>query len=100
MLRVQCNQCGQSAYTDNTVTPDDALVCPCCPEGHQHGLSANTCHGEHPEAECTHPDPLACNVVSEQGSPCPGEHCGLGVSDCMVCRPVTITVLATPLLGG
>jgi hypothetical protein len=36
---------------------------------------------------------------------CPGGHCGVGVKDCTVCRPVTITMLPgaaniTVSLGG
>ena len=41
MLMVQCNQCGTSGFTNNGRYPDEAVQCPCCPEGHNHGKSAN-----------------------------------------------------------
>ena len=103
MLRVQCNQCQASAYTDNVDNPDDALACACCPQDHSHGLSANECPGagvNHGDASCPHPDPQACTVVTPPGEDCPGGHCGLGVPDCRVCRPVTITVMALVLPAG
>lgn len=103
MLRVQCNQCKATAYTDNGDNPDDALSCSCCPADHSHGLSANTCGGaalSHPDAACSHPDPIACNVITPAGEDCPGGHCGLGVPGCMVCRPVTITAIALVMPSG
>lgn len=40
MLTVTCLSCGASAQTSNAAWPDDALVCPCCPEPHGHGANA------------------------------------------------------------
>lgn len=97
MLRVQCNQCGTTAWTDNGDDPDSALSCGCCTQDHHHGQAANACPGaglNHSGAPCPHGDPQACTMVTPAGEDCPGSHCGLGVPDCTVCRPVTITVFA------
>ncbi len=95
MLRVQCNQCGKSAYTDNVLDPDSALACDCCPQQHDHAAAANACIGagvSHAGTPCPDSSPAACTVVTPEGEDCPGGHCGLGVDGCAVCRPVTITV--------
>jgi hypothetical protein len=102
LLRVACNQCNKSAYTDNGDNPDSSLSCGCCPQQHDHAANANACPGagmRHEGAACPQPDGGAqCLAVTGPGEPCPGGHCALGVPGCQVCRPVTITVfsLVTP----
>jgi|HubBroStandDraft_5_1064220.scaffolds.fasta_scaffold169259_2 hypothetical protein len=41
MLLVTCNTCGAQGFTLNGRYPDVAVECECCPEGHDHGKSAN-----------------------------------------------------------
>jgi hypothetical protein len=107
----ECNGCGRSV----TITDDDidlhmavdATGCGCCTENHHHGQAASACPGKggnHPGAECPHPDPVACTVLTPEGEECPGGHCGLGIPGCSVCRPLTITllpgsVIVTPVGG-
>ena len=117
MLHVECQGCHTSAYvdctcpqghTDTTGAHRDAcpmtdlgatVVCPpgtnCCKEAHSHDQNANSCpalaSGElHPEAPCPVP---AHADFSPDHVDCTGGHCGFGVPDCTVCRPVTITVM-------
>jgi hypothetical protein len=82
------------------------VVCPadsdCCQEDHDHDAAGNACTADHPAGSC--PAPAACklwaNVRSHHEDPdaaglpvsCPGGHCGKGVPDCTVCRPITVTV--------
>jgi hypothetical protein len=103
LLRVECNQCHASAYTENGEAPDAALTCKCCPEPHDHAQAANECPGAgimHEGIACPHPAPAACLVLTPEGEDCPGGHCGLGIPECTVCRPVTITVLALVMPAG
>ena len=85
---------------------DAALTCTagggCCAVQHNHGQAANACPGiglNHHGAPCSHPNPLACLVVTPEGTECPGGHCGKGVDGCTVCRPITIMILdlGTPM---
>lgn len=93
MYRVICKQCGANTLIPGG-DPDVQLSCKCCPLDHHHGLAAGACPGSgvnHAGADCTHPaGGRVCNVVTPEGDPCPGGHCGLGVDGCTVCRPVTI----------
>lgn len=41
MLMVTCNSCHEMAFTDSGLHPDNALVCGCCTEKHDHGKAAN-----------------------------------------------------------
>jgi hypothetical protein len=98
----------------------------CCPVPHSHDAAAMACPGlagAHAGEPCPHPDPVLCPAHVSSTSPhagtpahlivpgvktpleCPGGHCGVGVKDCTVCRPVTITMLPgaaniTVSLGG
>lgn len=95
MLHIQCNQCGAWTTSGDGLDPDGQLACGCCPLDHHHGLAANACpgaEGSHPGAAC--PAPENCIARTPLGRPCPGEHCGLGVEGCTVCRPITITLMA------
>ena len=67
----------------------------CCKLKHSHDAAANSCRETHEGHPCAHPDPARCPVWrnTEGDGPCPGGHHGLGVQDCSVCRPVTITVM-------
>lgn len=98
MLHIKCNQCGkwQVFPVEAGADPDSALECGCCTQPHHHGQAANACPGaggNHTGAPC--PEPDTCIALTPPGEDCPGEHCGLGVDGCTVCRPITIT-----LLGG
>jgi hypothetical protein len=89
-----------------TITGDDG-------KPHHHGQAAASCPGNggvgHPGEPCPHPNPKICIRVSRPvlsgdkdadrvvipggpvrpvGEPCPGGHCGVGVKNCTVCRPV------------
>ena len=105
MLLIECAN-GHKAFTESGADPDAALSCPpgsgCCEEDHHHGRAANSCPGGH--GACPVPD--SCPVwlgmqphlpesplKDTSAGPCPGGHCGAGVSGCVVCRPVTITLL-------
>jgi hypothetical protein len=92
----------------------------CCQLAHSHDAAAMACPGltgAHAGQPCPHPDPVLCPTHISSTSPaagtpahqvllggggralvsepleCPGGHCGPGVKDCTVCRPVTITML-------
>lgn len=100
MLHIQCNQCGKWSVfgAEAGADPDAALECACCTKPHHHGRAANACPGaggSHAGAPCPAPD--TCIAVTPLGEDCPGEHCGLGVDGCTVCRPITITLLAAPV---
>lgn len=116
MFHLSCKGCGTTAFVRCACPPEAvaamggahlpgcalndlgaALVCPpdsgCCQEEHSHDATALACPGQH-EGEPCHvgDDGRACVVHTEPGEPCPGEHCGLGVADCTVCRPININV--------
>ena len=101
MLRVECKQCGASAYTDNGADPDAALACPCCVLPHDHAAAANACPGagaQHAGVPCPEVESGAgCTILTPLGEACPGGHCGLGVPGCTVCRPVNITLYGIPV---
>jgi hypothetical protein len=76
---VECKQCGATAMVRSDKTVHEVLICPCCPEQHDHAAVANACPG--------------ANGVGHDGVPC-----GVGVPGCTVCRPVTIKVNAAAVL--
>jgi hypothetical protein len=97
---LQCIGCGEWAIIgpDKISDPDPHVVCGCCPKDHHHGQAAE-CSTDHSSHPCPHPDPAACMVDGtgrgeSPDEPCAGGHCGLGVEDCNVCRPIVITALA------
>lgn len=99
MIHIQCKQCGKWSVfgPEAGADPDAALQCGCCPLNHHHGQAANACPGagiNHTGADCPENEPENCTVLTPVGVDCPGGHCGLGVSGCTVCRPITITLLA------
>jgi len=106
MLLVECKGCGTQAFTGNGGDPDATLVCPpesdCCQEDHHHGQAANACTSGH--GACPNPDNCAVwlgmqphqensNQRDTTTGPCPGNHCGVGVDGCTVCRPLKITFI-------
>lgn len=93
-ITVACLQCGTSATITSGADPDSAVQCDCCPVDHHHGDAANSCATDHADHGCPAPD--ACGVFPTDG--CGGGHCGLGVQDCTVCRPVII--FPTAVLSG
>jgi hypothetical protein len=81
-----------------------AVICPpgsdCCDGSAHPGLShdqaANSCTADHSEHTCPKPETCPVDGVgrgTDTGAECAGSHCGLGVEDCTVCRPVTIEVM-------
>ena len=115
-MKIQCNQCLAMTDLPPGADPHASTWCDCCTirddsgEIHHHGRAAESCPGNngigHPGEPCDHPNPAVCAMVSrpmrpgevsanpaapvrEHGEPCPGGHCGAGVSGCAVCRPVT-----------
>lgn len=78
----------------------------CCKIDHDHQAAADACTADHSDQDC--PDPpgkcpshLSMQAWAHSGDvlpdhladDCPGGHHGLGVEDCTVCRPVTITAM-------
>lgn len=92
MKRIQCKQCFAEAQITPETDPHTVNICGCCTIDHHHGEAAAACPGNggtgHPGEDCPHPNPDACTVVTPSGIPCPGGHCGIGVSGCTVCRPL------------
>jgi hypothetical protein len=106
MLMIECRGCGTQVFTEQHADPDAQLTCPpdsdCCQENHHHGQAASACKGAH--GACPTPDQCLVwlgmqphledsNQRDRAAGPCPGGHCGPGVPDCTVCRPLRITVL-------
>jgi hypothetical protein len=116
-MRYQCKQCLAMTDLPPGTDPHSRTWCGCCTitgedgRPHHHGRAAASCPGDngigHPGEPCNHPNPKVCMVVSwpippadgesippgtagirGAGEPCPGGHCGAGVSGCAVCRPV------------
>lgn len=104
--QVQCKQCLAIANVEDGVDPHTMTWCGCCTQEHHHGLAAEACPGNnavgHPGAPCTN-NPRTCAVISlpesRQGEPCPGGHCGTGIPDCTVCRPLIHYATAGLLVG-
>jgi hypothetical protein len=89
-----CPGCGALAELtapEQRADPDAAVICapdgPCCKLDHHHGQAANACTADHSAHAC--PSPETCGVFPGEG--CAGGHCGLGVQDCTVCRPLVVT---------
>lgn len=106
MLHIECQGCRTSTYTEDGADPDAALVCApgsgCCGQDHHHGQAASACKGGH--GACPTPDNCPVwlgvqphlensNARDLGAGPCEGGHCGLGVKNCSVCRPLKITVI-------
>lgn len=89
-----------------------AVTCPpgsdCCDGSdhpdQSHDQHASSCTADHSEHAC--PDKAACatwaGITADTRHPdydgeapgdCPGGHCGQGVQDCTVCRPVAIEIM-------
>jgi hypothetical protein len=93
---VECYQCHSVTVVFDGRHVHEALRCACCPEDHNHGVAASACPGTeagHPGAACMSGG-ASCVRLTPEGEPCPGEHCGLRVEGCTVCRPVTIYAMA------
>jgi len=106
MLLIECQNCRTSAFTEDPGITLGTLACPpgsgCCEQDHDHDAAANACPGGH--GACPSPDNCPVwlgmqphlensNARDLSAGPCKGGHCGLGVKNCSVCRPLKITVI-------
>jgi hypothetical protein len=89
---------------------DASVICPsdsdCCQESHDHAAHAASCATDHAAEGHDCATPGSCPVwrnakadehrelrkTGQDVPDCPGGHCGLGVTDCAVCRPLIITL--------
>lgn len=94
---LSCDGCGTTVPYVPGTSPGSQVACPpdsgCCQEDHDHDEAAAACAADHSAHPCPTAElPGACPVTSDEA--CQGGHCGPGVQDCAVCRPITITAVA------
>ncbi len=84
------NSCPEAGFNHEGVTcPHDAGNCNLWNSVQY--AAATAVEAGHPKPDFGHP---RLGTDYDHESECPGEHCGVGVEGCTVCRPVTIDILS------